>query len=575
MADDVTPHDTDTDLPTPDGSPFFAPESEPDAQPPAESPATQPEPSAPVDLGSTEPHTPLADELADAQVAQPTELLAPVSADQAAAYDSQVAQPTQALPIVPPEAPVILASTMTVTAGSRVVIVVSRGVSEVPPTALVGVPHVVGMSQGEALSQLQQAGLSAQVFNEYADQPRGEVIGQLPPFAASAPAGSEAVLLVSGGPAPASTLSVPLPDVVGLSEADALARLQAAGLSPQIVRDFNPNVPLGVVIAQLPNGQSVAEVPRKKASLWWLWLLLAFAVLFAASGGAYYFFNRTAAVPNLVGLTQSQAEKAVEAAGFKMGSLSTTQTLNASDVGKVVSQSPPPNTQLKLIDQVSIMVSGGQRLFAVPDVTGKTQAVATSELASAGLQVSVNQAYSQTVAKDMVISQTPVVGQKVPYQTTVGLTVSLGVQSVVTPGVQLLTRADAANRLKAANLSSQAVVEYTFTGTAKGLVFAQYPTAGMQVPPGTIVGLLVSNGPPASTSATSSPSASQLANVPSVVGQTLKTAQKTLKTAHLGNTIINWSGTGRPAGEVVGQAPEVNQTMPRNVAVIVFVSNGK
>lgn len=586
MADDKTPHNNDADLPAPDSSPFFAPKPEPAPEPepePAPAPGPEPEaapgiePAAGADLGSTEPHAPLAEELADAAAAQRTQLLTPVAAESepAPAPDSQVAQPTELLPAVAEEAAAVLTSAGTAAAGSRVVIVVSRGASDIPPTALVGMPHVVGMAQGEALSQLQQVGLSAQVFNEYADVPRGEVIGQLPPFAASAPAGSEAVLLVSAGPAPTSTVLVPLPEVAGLSEADALARLQAAGLSPQIVRDFHPSVPLGVVISQLPNGRSTVEAPPKKRSLWWLWLLLAVAVLFALSGGLYYFYNRTAAVPNLVGLTESQAEKAITSAGFKVGSVLTTQTLTANDVGKVVSQAPPPNTQIKLIDQVSIMVSGGQKLFSVPDVTNKPQAQASAEISGAGLQISVSQAYSSAVPKDTVISQSPAPGQKVPYQTTVGLTVSLGVQSVVTPGVQLLTRADAANKLKAANLASQAVVEYTYTGTPKGQVFAQYPTAGMQVAPGTIVGLLVSNGPPASSSTTSNPSASQLSNVPSVVGQNVKNAQKTLKTARLGNTIINWSGTGRPAGEVVGQAPEVNQTMPHNAIVIVFVSNGK
>jgi serine/threonine-protein kinase len=259
------------------------------------------------------------------------------------------------------------------------------------------------MLQGEALSQLQQAGLSAQVFNEYSDVPRGEVMGQLPPATVSVPTGSEAVLLVSGGPAPATTVTVPLPDVVGMSEADALARLQAAGLAPQTVRDYSQTVPLGVVIAQLPGSQLAPEVPRKKRSLWWLWLLLAFAIIFAASGAVYYYLNRMAAVPNVVGLTQLQAEEAISAAGFKIGSVTTTQTLSATDVGKIAEQSPLPGTQLRLVDRVNITVSGGQRLFAVPDVTGKPQEEARSILTTAGMQVSISQAYNQSVPKDSVI----------------------------------------------------------------------------------------------------------------------------------------------------------------------------
>lgn len=303
--------------------------------------------------------------------------------------------------------------------------------------------------------------------------------------------------------------------------------------------------------------------------------MLVLAVLFAASGGVYYYLNRTASVPNLVGLSQAQAEQAISAAGFKLGSVTTTQTLTASEVGKVTSQTPPPTTQLRLIDPVNITISGGQKLFAVPNMLGKTQALAQSALATAGLKAAIDQAYSQTVPRGSIITQSPPPGEKVPYQTTIGLTVSLGVQNVTVPGVQALSRGDAANRLKAANLSSQAVIEYTYTGTTKGQVFAQYPTAGMQISPGTIVGLLVSNGPPPSSDPSSTPTSSDLATVPSVVGQSTKDAQSTLKKAHLGNTIVNWGGTNRPAGEVVGQAPEVGTTVPRNVAVIIFVSNGK
>ena len=200
MADDETKHNEDAELPTPDGSPFFSPESsdqeespspaeppQPATEPVAESPESvdeselaeeeqqnlSPEPESPkADLGSTEPHTPLAEELADQQVSQRTQLLQFVDAEAIPGFDPQVAQPTEALPALAsepatPGLPAVLTSLSTVTAGSRVVIVVSRGVPEIPPTALVGAPHVVGMSQGEALSQLQQAGLSAQVFNEY------------------------------------------------------------------------------------------------------------------------------------------------------------------------------------------------------------------------------------------------------------------------------------------------------------------------------------------------------------------------------------------------------------------------
>jgi beta-lactam-binding protein with PASTA domain len=580
---------------------------EPPAEPPAQEPAAEPaempgvaseslpQPEAVPAAGdsgmgdpdSTQPYAPIPEEAVDAQVGQLTHLLPEIETDSSMYFDPESSQFTVVMPPVEAgpaaqssaaEASVPPEGLATVVAGSRVVVVISKGASEIAPASMATVPVVARALQGAALSQLQQSGLSAQVFNEYSDLPRGEVLGQWPLSGQSVPTGSEAVLLVSNGPAPENALSVPLPEVVGLSEADALAALQTAGLSPQIVREYSQTVPLGAVVAQLPHGRLEATPKKSKgdaASLWWLWALLGFAVLFAVSGGVYYYVNRSAAVPNLIGLTQAQAGEALDAAGFHVGSVMTTQSLDASQVGKVIAQTPAPNSQLRLIDRVNVTISGGQKLFAVPDVVGRNQDEARSIMTTAGLQVSLSQTYNQTVPKDAVISQSPPAGERVPYQTTVGLTVSLGVQNVTVPGVGGLTRSDAANRLKSANLNSQAVVEYTFIGTAKGQVFAQYPTAGMQIAPGTIVGLLVSNGPPPSKSPSSSPTPGQLATVPSVVGQGLKSAQSTLRKANLSNTIINWSGTGRPAGEVVGQAPEVNTTMPRRVAVIIFVSNGR
>ena len=457
-----------------------------------------------------------------------------------------------------------------VTVGSRVVVVVSRGPSPIPPTAFVTMPFLLGQMQDDALAKLQETGLSAQVFSDYSVAPRGEVIGQLPQVGDSPPTGSETVVLVSGGPAPAAALTIPLPNVVGLPEADAIMKLQVAGLSPQIVRDYNGTVPVGLVADQLPNDHAVAEPPRekRKLGLWWLWLLLAVAVLVAIGGGVYYYLNRTAIVPSVVGLPQAQAEQAIAAAGFYIGSVSTTQTISASQVGRVTTQTPAPNTTLKLTDSINIVVSGGQLLFSVPDVVGKPQEDAKSEIMAAKLQVSVTQSYSPTVTVGAVMSQSPAAAQKVPSGTTVGVVVSLGLQNVDVPSVISQSKTAAANSLKAQNLGSLALVVPSLS-YAKDLAFAQFPIAGTAVPPGRIVGFLVSSGLPSSGSTST-------VSVPAVIGQAQKKAQQALTSAKLGTaSIALWSGTNRPAGEVVGELPEAGILVPKNSKVILFVSNGK
>lgn len=69
-------------------------------------------------------------------------------------------------------------------------------------------------------------------------------------------------------------------------------------------------------------------------------------------------------------------------------------------------------------------------LVTVPDVTGETQAQATTDITALGLTVSVSSAYSDTVAAGIVISQIPVGGTSVDPASNVAITVSLGPQPI-------------------------------------------------------------------------------------------------------------------------------------------------
>jgi beta-lactam-binding protein with PASTA domain len=100
----------------------------------------------------------------------------------------------------------------------------------------------------------------------------------------------------------------------------------------------------------------------------------------------------------------------------------------------------------------------------------------------------------------------------------------------------------------------------------KGQVWAQYPAAGTSLAPGTVVGINVSNGSPTTTATVS---------VPSVVGKTQSDAQSALKKASLSNVVIQWAGTGKPNGQVVAQTPDASAVVPKNITVIIFVSNGQ
>lgn len=534
-------------------------------------PGTPMEPEAPIPSAELEA-PPSAGQIDVPEVAAVPEVPSTV-VEPDAGVTAVLPEPLAAAPVAGEPVPVVASPVQPASAGlgpavpsgSRVVVMVSRGPAPAPSATFVTVPEVLGQPQGDALARFQEVGLPTQVFNDYHPQlARGVVAGQLPPQGMTVPAGSEAVLLVSTGPPAAPAIPTHLPNVVGLPEADAVSLLQAAGLSPQIVREYSVGYAPGVAIAQLPNPASMISIPTKR-SLTWLWIILALLVVIAIGVGGFLYLNRTGVVPTLTGLSQADAVAAIDAAGFRLGSIATTQTLKASDVGKVVGQAPAANSEARMIDGIDIVVSGGQKLLDVPTVTGKTQSEAEKALADAGLKSSLSRAFSTTVVKGVVISQAPEAGQRVPADTSIGIVVSEGAQNITVPSVTNQSQSQATTTLRSLGLGLQVVTNRDPT-IDEGKVAYQFPPAGNTVPPATIIGMVVSLGSSDTTASIS---------IPTVVGRTSSQAQTDLEAKKLKMVAVQWTGTGRPANEVVGQIPDSGVRLFEDESVIVFVSNGR
>lgn len=452
-----------------------------------------------------------------------------------------------------------------VAAGSRVIIVVSSGLPPSQQRGFVYAPDVVGMRQGDALGALQEAGLSAEVFNDYSElAKRGTVTGQLPLAGGSAPTGSVAVLLVSSGPAPSSANLVPLIDVVGRSEADAVSALQAGGLSPQVVREHSVTSPAGTVMTQLPSRDSLSVLETSNKPNWVLWAAVAAAVLLLAVV-AFLFLRPTDTVdvPDVVGMTQASAMQALQAADLNP------QARVLEDVegepGIVAQQDPVPGTRVPKGSAVEIGVIEGIELVEVPSVRRENQADATKQLQDAGLRVSVTRQSSTSVPQGLVMGQSPEAGQRVPVGTTVGIVISAGpeVENVRVPDVEGLTRADAIGALAEAGLKS-VVVENSSAQVAEDVVISQLPAAGESVAAGTSVGVVVSTGPPTS----------EQVQVPDVVGLSFAEAQQIISDASLVPAPIPTEDSGRPANEVVAQAPNGGEQVAAGSSVVLFYSAG-
>jgi serine/threonine-protein kinase len=260
------------------------------------------------------------------------------------------------------------------------------------------VPNVAGMTQADASVAVIRAGLQlgAVTFSgrSVTGVPDGSVASQSPAAGTKVDPASRIDLVLSG------VESVKVPNVIGLTATQATINLQAAGLVAGTVTNVaTASVPAGMVLVQSP----VAGTAAAKGT----------AVDLQVSQGSV-------AVPDVVGATQSDAESAVESAGFVA---SVTQKSSSSvPSGRVIEQNPTAGVQARPGSTVTIVVSTGPGLVAVPDVVTMTQADAVNALTAAGFTSHVT-LHTGGGTVGTVIDQTPNAGVKAAPGSTVEITV--------------------------------------------------------------------------------------------------------------------------------------------------------
>ena len=122
----------------------------------------------------------------------------------------------------------------------------------------VEVPSVVGRPLARAQRELQAAGFVVRVNVVPSGEPEGTVVAQNP-TGGVARRGSSVGLDVSEGPRPPAR--EPVPDVVGLTQAEASSELRAAGFRVTVFREATPDpAEEGVVIRQEP--AAARQAPR-------------------------------------------------------------------------------------------------------------------------------------------------------------------------------------------------------------------------------------------------------------------------------------------------------------------------
>jgi beta-lactam-binding protein with PASTA domain len=133
--------------------------------------------------------------------------------------------------------------------GTRITVTVSQGSGEAV------VPALAGLTRDQAEAALADAGLTGRVLEAASDTvPAGGVVSQDPAAGLRIPVGSAVVVTVSTGAAPAR-----VPDLTGLTQAQAAAALSQAGLAAgQATQEIDDSVPPGTIVSQDPPAGSEA-----------------------------------------------------------------------------------------------------------------------------------------------------------------------------------------------------------------------------------------------------------------------------------------------------------------------------
>ena len=191
--------------------------------------------------------------------------------------------------------------------------------------------------------------------------------------------------------------------------------------------------------------------------------------------------GRMVSMPNITGKNLTEAERML--AGDHLLVRVVDRHYNAMPANEVLRQSPLPGEQVKVSEDVQVIVSLGPQKLTVPPLEGRSMRAAHIALLEAGLPLGeVSTVIMPSADPGMVIKQDPPAGS-----TAVSPRVDLLVAgdepaiSYVMPSLVGLEQADAQRLLTASGLRAAKVDAVTDQSSPKGAVIEQMPARGTRI----------------------------------------------------------------------------------------------
>jgi len=332
--------------------------------------------------------------------------------------------------------------------------------------------NVVGRTIADAKELLNESGLGVrragtEASDEYAE---GEIIRQTPEAGEFVEENTTIEVIISSGQA-----RIDIPSVKGLTEAEAEKKLKDAGFGVTVTQGYSDTIEEGKVMSQSPGANSLGNKGD--------------TVTIVISQGPEIVIVK---VPNVLTMSKDVAVQTLEASLLKAEIVNEYSDSVAKDT--VMEQSIPADTQVAQDTVVKITVSQGVHPVKVANVVGANQTSATSTLQGLGLNVSVVQDYSDTVAAGVVMAQSVAADTEVPKGSSITITVSLGARPVMVASVVGANRDAAVAVLQTSGLNVLVTEEHSDT-VAAGVVIRQDLAPNTEVAKGTNITIVVSKGP--------------------------------------------------------------------------------
>jgi serine/threonine-protein kinase len=260
---------------------------------------------------------------------------------------------------------------------------------------------------------------------------------------------------------------VHVPGVVGQTLDSARVELARAGLEVDVRRRAD-RAPANIVFDQAPNpGQKVDDGSA--------------VAVFVSNGPG------TVKVPDVIGLTQTDARRRIRAANLR-AEINQESSANVAE-GVVIRSDPSAGRPVDRESAVTLVVSTGPEQVAVPDVTGENQEDAVARLRDKGLSAVVREK-SSSEPPDTVVSQTPAGGQQVDQGSTVTIFISNGKVKQI-PDVTGLSQAEAESEIGDAGFKTSVRTRQTDQPDQDGTVLSQSPSGGANRKEGATVTITV------------------------------------------------------------------------------------